>query len=103
MRTVGTVRFWNDGEGWGVIVSPETPGGCWTHFSHVAVAGYRTLRLGQRVELEWEAPGQDGYPFRAIRAWPDGEEPWEAPTETSGSSYRSTLTLWFDRPGTVDK
>lgn len=25
--TVGTVRTWHDEEGWGVIDSPETPGG----------------------------------------------------------------------------
>ena len=35
MSTVGTVRVWHRDEGWGVIDSPETPGGCWAHFSHL--------------------------------------------------------------------
>ena len=56
MATLGTVRDWTDDEGWGVIDSSATPGGCWTHFSHLAVPGYRTLRAGQVVEMEWETP-----------------------------------------------
>ncbi len=97
MTTRGTVRFWLDGDGWGVIDSAETPGGCWTHFSHVRSAGYRSLAVGQEVELEWEADGQDGYPFRAVRTWAAGQEPIE-PTITSGGpdAYRSTLTINWD-------
>lgn len=68
----GVVREWHDDEGWGVIDSPETPGGCWTHFTHIDAAGYRTLRAGQQVDLAWEQPGQDGYPFRAVRVRPLG-------------------------------
>ncbi|GAB1822608.1 S1 domain-containing protein [Herbidospora sp. RD11066] len=59
------VREWHAEEGWGVIDSPETPGGCWTHFSHIRADGYRELKAGEAVDLEWESPGQDGYPFRA--------------------------------------
>jgi CspA family cold shock protein len=29
--------------------------------------GYKTLYAGQRLDLEWESPGQDGFAFRAIR------------------------------------
>ena len=61
------VRQWDDEEGWGVLDAPETPGGCWTHFSHVEMDGYRSLAPGQRVDLIWESPGQDGYDFRAVR------------------------------------
>ena len=60
------VRQWDHEEGWGVLDAPETPGGCWTHFSHVEMDGYRTLTRGQQVDLEWESPGQDGYDFRAV-------------------------------------
>lgn len=63
--TRGTVRNWRHEEGWGVIDSPDTPGGCWAHFSHLAMTGYRALKTGQVVELEWEAAGQDGYSYRA--------------------------------------
>ncbi|WP_162952798.1 cold shock domain-containing protein [Streptomyces sp. 11-1-2] len=48
--------------GRGVLDSLETPGGCFGHFSDIQVTGVRTLSPGQRVDLEWEAPGfqQDG-------------------------------------------
>lgn len=68
--TLATVREWDDEEGWGVLDSPETPGGCFAHFSDIqGLKGFRSLAAGQRVELEWEAPGfkQDGYDFRAVR------------------------------------
>lgn len=69
---IATVREWNEEEGWGVLDCPETPGGCWAHFSCIEVEGFRTLRAGQRVDLVWEAPGfpQDGYDYRALRIVP---------------------------------
>ncbi|MGH3629266.1 MAG: cold-shock protein [Sciscionella sp.] len=98
MTTRGIVRFWLDEDGWGVVDSPETPGGCWTHFSVICTAGFRSLAVGQEVELEWEAPGQDGYPFRAVRTWPTGQEPIEPPhnPEEPGSAFHSTLTITWD-------
>lgn len=70
MTTRGVVRFWNDEEGWGVIDSPATPGGSWTHFSCVSVAGYRTLASGSVVDFEWETVNQDGYAYRTVDARP---------------------------------
>lgn len=90
MIAVGIVREWSEVDGWGVVDSSETPGGCWTHFSHVAVDGYRVLRPGQRVRFEWTAPGQDGFAYRAVRVWPVDTDPVDA--------YRSTLRLTFDDP-----
>jgi CspA family cold shock protein len=69
-RTTAIVREWRDEEGWGVLDSPETPGGCWVHFSHLDMTGYRGLDPGQAVLLDWEAPGQDGYGYRAVRVVP---------------------------------
>jgi CspA family cold shock protein len=68
--TLATVREWDDEEGWGVLDSPETPGGCFAHFGDIeGLEGFRSPAAGQRVELDWEAPGfqQDGYDFRALR------------------------------------
>ena len=62
-----TVRDWYEEEGWGVLDSPETPGGCFVHFSNIEMQGYRSLTPGQQVRLDWDAPGQDGYDFRALR------------------------------------
>lgn len=97
MAIDGTVRIWHDGEGWGVIDSDETPGGCWTHFSAVAVAGFRSLSAGQAVELEYEEFEQDGYPYRAVRVWPTGQDPAPDPEPgPPGSAYRSSLTITFE-------
>lgn len=103
MISVGTVRIWHDAEGWGVIDSADTPGGCWTHFSVVAVAGYRSLPAGGRMHLEWEpVVDQDGYRYRARRAWPVGAEPVDTPAQSAGGAYRSTLTITFDPPPAGD-
>ncbi|WP_128802461.1 MULTISPECIES: cold shock domain-containing protein [unclassified Streptomyces] len=61
------VREWDDDEGWGVLDSRETPGGCWTHFSVVEEPGFRSLTAGQKVALEWESGEQDGFQYRATR------------------------------------
>ena len=72
VMVMATVREWREEEGWGVLDCAETPGGCWGHFSNIEMTGFRTLSPGQRVELEWEAPGfeQDGYEYRAVRIVP---------------------------------
>lgn len=65
------VREWDAEAGWGVLDCSETPGGCWAHYSNIeGTGGFRALRSGQRVELVWESPGQDGYDFRAVRVVP---------------------------------
>lgn len=55
-----------------MLDSPETPGGCWGHFSAVRMDGFRALSPGQQVDLEWEAPGfrQDGYDYAAVSIVP---------------------------------
>jgi CspA family cold shock protein len=72
MTTHGTVRVWYEEEGWGVLESAETPGGCFAHFSDIQMDGFRTLAAGQRVEFAWERPGflQDGYAYRALTVVP---------------------------------
>lgn len=68
-----TVREWYGEDGWGVLDCPETPGGCFVHFSNLETDGYRSLERGSTVDLaEWEAPGfkQDGYDYRAVRVIP---------------------------------
>ena len=90
------MREWHDDEGWGIVDSPEVPGGCWVSFAHVKVAGYRSLRPGQRVALEWEPARQDGFAYRAIRVWPSNTEPAEPGQPHPDGAYSSTLTLTFD-------
>jgi cold shock protein len=63
----GTVKSWNDDEGWGVLVSPDAPGEVWAHFGQIEAAGYRALMAGAAVTFDYERVpgGQDGYDFRA--------------------------------------
>lgn len=60
------VREWHSEEGWGVVDSPQTPGGCWVHFSHIQAPGYRELVPGQTVAIECEPADQDGFTYRAV-------------------------------------
>ena len=46
----GVVREWHSDEGWGVIDSDQTPGGCWAHFSDVEMDGYRRTALRRRAD-----------------------------------------------------
>lgn len=96
MAIEGTVREWHDGDGWGVVDSPATPGGCWVHCSAVLVAGYRSLDVGQRVLMEVEAADQDGWQWSAVRAWPVGQEPVEPRAESEGTGFGSRVTISFD-------
>lgn len=70
-RASGTVALWNDDEGWGVVASADTPGGCWVHFSHIVGDGFRILTTGEAVSFTFERldPGQEqnGFTFRALR------------------------------------
>lgn len=94
---VGVVREWDQGEGWGVIDSEATPGGCWTHYSIVAVAGYKVLRVGAEVRFTFEAPGQDGFSFRTNEAWPADQEPVREDQEDAGTpGASSVLNLTID-------
>jgi CspA family cold shock protein len=64
----GVVGEYDDREGFGVIESPDTPGGCWFHYSQIEVCGRRTLSAGQTVRFTFECDvDHDGFSFRAVR------------------------------------
>jgi cold shock protein len=93
--TKGVVLEWYAEEGWGVLDSANTPGGCWAHFSAVQVEGYRSLTPSATVQFTFEAAEQDGYSFRAVAVWPPGAEPGLRSGEptTSADAFRSRLTI----------
>jgi CspA family cold shock protein len=94
MSPVGVVRFFDAREGWGVIDAADFPGGCWVHFSALAMPGFRQLAAGQQVSLRAEPADQDGFAFRAVRVWIGDEEPVDLPGSPHHSSaYGSSLTL----------
>jgi CspA family cold shock protein len=98
VTTVGTVREWHADEGWGVIDSDATPGGCWTHFGDVLMSGYRFLSPGQPVAFEFETGWQDGYDYRAVAVWTGNDRPAAPAAEQPSAAYRSILRLEFDAP-----
>lgn len=98
MATAGTVREWHADEGWGVIDSDATPGGCWAHFSNVLMSGYRFLSPDQPVEFEFEAGRQDGYDYRAVAVWIGDARPAALSPQEPSAAFRSILRLNFDAP-----
>lgn len=92
----GVVREFHPDEGWGVIDAPNVPGGCWVHFSAVAMDGYRQLLPGQRVAFRAEQADQDGFAFRATEVWSAVGDPAPGSLLSSSVAYRSVLTLTFD-------
>lgn len=66
----GTVEWFSAEEGWGALRAPQTPGGCFVHFSAIEGDGYRALAAGQHVRFTIEHLTdfeQDGYSYRALR------------------------------------
>lgn len=61
MRTTGTVKWFNDGKGYGFI-TPETDiqSDCYVHHSRIQGPGYHTLQIGERVEFDL-VEGSNGY------------------------------------------
>ncbi|MFD5012020.1 S1 domain-containing protein [Streptomyces chartreusis] len=97
---IGIVREWHSDEGWGVIESETTPGGCWAHFGSVLTPGYRALSSGQTVSFEFERGWQDGYDYRAVAVWTGDDRPETAAAQQSSAApaYESILHLEFDAP-----
>ena len=86
---VATVAEWNDEEGWGVLETEDFPIGIWVHFSAIDVEGYKTLRPGERVEVDVEGPlpfDQDGYRHRARHLYPLGASTRKAAADADPAS-----------------
>ena len=91
--TRAVVRLWRADDGWGVLDSAATPGGCLAHFSVVEMPGYRTLENGQSVLVDWEAADTDGFAYRATRVVVPGVAAEAPGTAGAGPAMRSTLTI----------
>ena len=51
------VREWHEDLGWGVLDSPDTPGGCWVHYS--------VIDTPHRVE---SSHGGEVYEYKSLEA-----------------------------------
>jgi 2-iminobutanoate/2-iminopropanoate deaminase len=99
MDVSGTVREWHDEEGWGVLDSAETPGGCWAHFSSIQRdRGFKSLAVSDEVWFTFEVADQDGYAFRAVDVWPPGHVGPRQPR-----TFHSNLTLEWDAAGELTR
>jgi CspA family cold shock protein len=64
---LGTVKNWNDEDGWGVLIAPDLPGEVFVHHTHIRQEhGYRTLGAGDPVVFAYDELGQDGCEYKAI-------------------------------------
>ncbi len=48
----GTVKYFNDNRGWGIIESDETQQDVYVHHTGITMDGFRTLAEGQEVQYE---------------------------------------------------
>ncbi len=97
--SIGTVQRWVDDEGWGVVASLETPGGCWFIWSQIDAPAPHHLDQGQLVEFTFESSRQDGFNWRAVSVRPSDAEAGRQLQPGTPRAFKSTFSLEF--PGTT--
>ena len=65
---VGTVKYWRDQKGHGVIATDATaPWDIWCHFAALDMPGYKSLMAGEHVEVEYVRANQESFRYLARR------------------------------------
>jgi CspA family cold shock protein len=59
MRTIGTVKWFNDTKGFGFITPEDGSKDCFVHHSAIQAQGFKTLTEGEQVEFD-VVQGQKG-------------------------------------------
>lgn len=62
----GTVKWFNEGKGFGFISNDNGGEDVFVHFSAIQSNGFRTLQEGQKVAFDTEADPKDRKKMRAV-------------------------------------
>lgn len=62
----GTVKWFNEGKGFGFISNDDESGDVFVHFSAIQSEGFKVLTEGQKVTYDTEADPKDSRKLRAI-------------------------------------
>ena len=65
-RQTGTVKWFNEGKGFGFIAQDNGGNDLFAHFSEIRTSGFKTLQENQRVEFDI-TQGQKGLQASNIR------------------------------------
>jgi cold shock CspA family protein len=66
--SIGIVKMWRDDKGYGVIESTDTaPWDIWSHFAAIEGTGFKSLTVGERVEVTYYRAKQESYRYVAER------------------------------------
>ena len=63
MRTIGTVKWFNDAKGFGFITPENGEKDCFVHHTAISGQGFKSLAEGEKVEFD-VVPGAKGPPPR---------------------------------------
>jgi len=73
---MGTVKWWRDAKGYGVIACAEiSPWDIWCHFSAIDGTGFRTLTADDPVEVEYCRADQESFKYVARKVRRLSESP----------------------------
>lgn len=70
----GVVKWFNNAKGYGFILSEESSGDIFAHYSAINMEGYKTLKAGQKVQFTTE-DGPKGIHAVGIQAVDDEDNP----------------------------
>lgn len=62
----GTVKWFNEGKGFGFISNDDGSGDVFVHFSSIMSEGFKTLLEGQKVTFDTEPDPKNSSKLRAV-------------------------------------